>query len=718
MIDYKTNSKNAPHRLALRLFAGPWCTRVASALSFPPPTRSHLSLERQALPLTTQRHHSGNGMDVCEASSTISGRELPAAVQLHILSFLPPNDRALSGRLACRDAAEGLSGPQHCTASLSQPLPPRAVPWALEAGQQHVRQLPFRHKLQLMCTAAASGSEVNLEIALALLQPSTFSEFLQQHSRPSATRVVARDPGVAAVTAGHPQLLGWLLRRCPGLLCPEHVLAAAARHCDLAGLQAIWELLRSHYGCCNSSGGSGSSSSNCPALSQGVLDAVVGSVTPDAVAKLEWVLSASAAESSCSLSESTAAAAARSGDLGRLRWLRERGCPMDGESRSVLLSALQHADLAVAQWLVDEAGCCVLPAAGSGPEEWDTLVGAALSSSGGLAKQRWLQGRGAPPLDLVRDGSLAVAGWALPVMESGRVEVMQHLLATFALVGPLQQKYADVSSFSVAKSGSIPMAECLRQAGLVFTRTAYRGAAEAGSLAMVRWLACEGGVQVGARAMQLVDILNLTWPRDTAAQSRDLLEAVQLLMRVAKAGGWNLDVAYLWTGEDDDVEDYESPVMVAAGAIERGDPALVEYLVEVERLAPLYCPLDVLKVELAAQSGCEALLEWAVFHLGGSKDHWDWYARSAAKGDLATVTALRRLFVPWGSLDTLARAVQLGCCEQALRWLVQQGVPVGEVEEMEAAVQAAVRDQGLGAEAAAWLRGLAAGGAAAATGEH
>ncbi len=37
-------------------------------------------------------------------------------------------------------------------------------------------------------------------------------------------------------------------------------------------------------------------------------------------------------------------AAARSEDLGRLRWLQERGCNMGGTR--VLLSALQHADLA------------------------------------------------------------------------------------------------------------------------------------------------------------------------------------------------------------------------------------------------------------------------------------------------------------------------------------------------------------------------------------
>ncbi len=72
----------------------------------------------------------------------------------------------------------------------------------MEAGQ-----LPFGHKLQLLCTAAASGSDVNLEVALALLQPSIFIELLHGKLRRSSAY---SNPGVAAVEAGHPQLLGWL----------------------------------------------------------------------------------------------------------------------------------------------------------------------------------------------------------------------------------------------------------------------------------------------------------------------------------------------------------------------------------------------------------------------------------------------------------------------------------------------------------------------------
>ncbi len=243
-------------------------------------------------------------------------RQLPPALQLHILSFLPANDRALSGRLVSPDAAAALTGPDHCTASLSQPLPPHAAPWAVEATQLHLRQLPFRHKLQPLCTAAASGSEVNLEVALSLLRPSVFSELWYAGGGMWSPY---NDPGVAAVEAGHPQLLGWLLDRCPGLVNPDRVLSAVAQHCDLAGLQAAWELLRLPRVSTTLISGWRPATRTSAALA-----AAAGSATPDAVAKMEWLMS------KINWGPEAAAAAARSGDLGRLRWLRDGGCPMGG----------------------------------------------------------------------------------------------------------------------------------------------------------------------------------------------------------------------------------------------------------------------------------------------------------------------------------------------------------------------------------------------------
>ncbi len=261
-------------------------------------------------------------------------QQLPSAVLLHTFSFLPPNERTLTARFICRDAAAALSNTQ--SASLSQPLPPNAAPWAVEAGQQYVRQLPFKHKLQLLSTAAASGSEVNLEVALALLQPSIFPEMLVAGRRVWFCSDVMPDPapGEAAIAAGHPQLLDWLLRHCPALVHPKLVLEAAAEHCDLAGLQGVWRVLNGEEQPVDWGG------RPHPALDQSTLNAAARSLTPDAVAKMEWVLGA-ADEGSCSLDmrdlysiteDDAVLEAVRSGDLGRLRWMQERGCQLNDQA--------------------------------------------------------------------------------------------------------------------------------------------------------------------------------------------------------------------------------------------------------------------------------------------------------------------------------------------------------------------------------------------------
>ncbi len=649
-------------------------------------------------------------MDGTNSSSGSRGPWLPAALQLHVFSLLPPNDRALNCRLVSPDAAAGLSGPENCTASLSKPLPPHALAWALEAGQQHVRQLPFRHKLQLMCTAAASGSEVNLEVALALLQPSIFPELLQSYDEVRSRLGGDYCPGYAAAKAGHLQLLAWLVRRCPGLLFPGLTLKGAAQHCDLAGLQVAWEALQDGFG--NSSECSGLR----PVLIQDVLDAAAESATPDAVAKMEWVLrtvvngdgGGRAEGEPYRLQLSTAAAAARTGDLVRLRWLRDQGCPMGygpeelwGEP-DVLEAALQHADLAVAQWLVDEAGN-ELPVAGGGDmaaEErnraWTYLLKVAAEGPGAVAKWQWLQERGGPSVAGAEPG--LVEELTLTAVEAGQVEAVQYLLSVLGL-GKVLAVGRHALSDAVGRAGNIPLAECLQQAGLVLSHAAYRtttyGSAT-GNLAFIRWLALEAEVSALAYPSKELHALIDSWPCDTPAHSRDLLEAVQLL---AGAGFCDWD------------RDHAGFIVSTAAA--RGDLDLFRYLREEgARVDPeMYLVAD------AADAGCEPLLESLTAQPDCYKPSAEFghtpYIKAAVNGDRATLDALRRLGVPWGEEGVVAEAVKNRCREPVLRWLMEHGAPVGSEEDMEESVAGALRLGSLGAEAAAWLRGLAAGGSGA-----
>ncbi len=601
------------------------------------------------------------------SSSSKSRPQLPAALQLHILSFLPPNDRALSGRQVSPDAANGLNGPDHCTASLSQPLPPHAAPWAQVGWQKHVRELSITHKLQLPSTAAASGSEVNLEVAWALLQPSVFPELLQGCCPPSQQYGRTElDPGAAAVKAGHPQLLGWLLRRCPALLSPDLALVAAARHCDLAGLQTVWGLLQQGCG------------SRCPILGPGVLDAAAESTSLDAVAKMKWVLCTG--KGRCSLQESTAAAAARSGDVGRLRWLRDRGCPVGTDG--VLRSALEHADLAVVQWLVDEAGG-ELPQAGTACSAWASLFLASAGSPECMLKWQWLRDRGALLLTL---SPQLLQSMACAVIERGRVEGLRGLLR-FPGMETAEGRRALQQALDEAEGPRcIATAMQLQQSGCVLTHKAYIKAAEAGDLAMVRWLACEA--RVPTACMGLDDLVEW-WPCDRVSRIRDLLQAVQLL--VGETGHQDMDT-----------------MLVVDSAVHLGYVPVAQYLLQ---LLPDYRP-GLQLVRTAVQSGCEALLEWLVEQHPGcraavERESPDLYMLALMYRYRGILTTLRRLGVPWCSEDLVVRAVREGCEMPALRWLVEQGAPVGSVEALARALAERVRYGSLSSEDAKVVQPMA-----------
>ncbi len=625
--------------------------------------------------------------------------QLPPALQLHILSLLPPNDRALSARLVSPDAAAALSGPKHCTVFLYQPLPPHAAPWGLpvEGGQQVVRQLPFRHKLQLMCMAAASGSEVNLEVALALLQPSIFPELLQLQYYRNPFGV--RDPGVAAVRAGRPQLLPWLLRHCPWLVTPPIVLSAAVLSCDLAVLQATWEALQ------------GARASSAPTPLQVRVDTAAGSLHPDAVAKMEWLLAVG--KGSCSLQENTAAAAAISGDLGRLRWLRERGCPMGEDCMrrpypgrgATVLGALEHADLAVAQWMVDEAGVELPVAAVGGWEDtagtraWGLLYQAAARTPDAVAKWQWLQSKGGPPLQG------AEADLALMAAGAGQLQAVQYLLSLVPPPGPggqgLVQGNPEHFGAAAAASGSIPMAEFLRQAGATFGPStlgvAYKHGRDHGrNMGMVRWLATAGGVRADSLSSLLYVVQLWAGGMPTTRAGRaDLLEAVQLAVGAGP---------HVW--QDEDIGKATLDILERVPAL--GELALVQYLLPMLGHEP-----DGATFAHAVRGGCEALLEWLAGRPGLLEQLSEWtslYIPAAKRGDRGTLTALRRLGVPWGREDTVACAVAERCPVPALRWLVEQGAPVGSREEMEAALER-VSGQYDG-EAKDWLRRLAHAGQA------
>ncbi len=634
-------------------------------------------------------------MAEAEGNADISAtpeQQLPTALQLHVLSLLPPNERALSGRFVCREAADALSEPQHCTASLSQPLPPHAAPWAEEAGQQHINQLPFPDKFELLRTAARSGSEVNLEAAWALLQPSIFPELLQSHNIPWRRPPEVEDPSRVAAKAGQPQLLGWFVRHCPRLLHPQLFLRDVAEHCSLPVLQATWEEMQALFTATSSSSSSGGGpvSDSRPALDLSTLCAAAESRSPDAIAKMHWVLEAGG--EGCRINSSVAMTAVSLGDLDKLRWLRDQGVKC---TQWVLYEALRCADLATVQWLVDE-GMCVLPEPGRMASDypdpydephgqtvlgWDAFFEAAAGSADGVAKFRWLQERGAPALDGA--GLALVPDIALGAARPGHVEVMSYLLSLIP-ADVIRIWRAGNLVHSVLSAGKVPMAECLRQAGIAIPGPdAYISAGRSGSVDLVRWLATDAAVSSADVTLEDLQEVVDQWAPD----GRTLTEAVRLVLG-AGCTAWSAGL-----------------VCSAAG---RGDRELVHFLLQ---LRPEHVPGGEL-AEAAARGGCVALMEWlAAEHPGcltrSALAGKSLYSVAAANGDRGMLEALRRLGVPWGVQDVVVREVKGVCCMPVVRWLVEAGAPVGSKQQLDKAVGKRVQANKLSAEEAAWLRGLA-----------
>ncbi len=604
----------------------------------------------------------------------------PPELRLRIISYLAHNDLALAGRLSCREAAQRFSEPHHRTAQLIQPLPGHVVDtaWCLEVAQAAMKQLNLRQKLHMLSTAAASGCEANVEFAWQLLQPHVFPELLRtDHYQPYVLQPYASerwpDLGSAAVVSGLARLLPLLAQRCPGLLDPVRTLEAAARQCDLAGLQTAWRLLVQWLQSCIQE-----KFVTAQSAWRRVLCAAAGSPTPDALAKMGWALQKGRAYCRLAfltvLHSDVCGAAAASGDLARLAWLRDRGFPWG--TVGALAVVVRHADLPFVQRLEQEGG--YLPPAVD-REAWaseEVVAAAAGSTRDGVGKLQWLAGRGA---DLGSREALYAAA------ARGNLEAVQ-LLAGQPGQGPAGGGYEAALPFSILNpaimSGSLPVAAWLWQAGYPWGDSCFEEAFRQGDLPMVRWL-LQAGCPPGEQC-----ILNVVraWPCLRPADSSQLVEAVQLLA----AAGWPA------TGP----EAHGEPLLTVEAAVRADHPlSVLRALLDLHSADVRDLHLDA--AVCAVRTGCEATLH-ALVGAGVLQAHrgnqvalrygtqvYDcdlahaWYACAAAAGDRGTLACLRQLGVPLQS-GVLAGAVRQAAPPPALSWLVEQGVRWRRAEVLEA----------------------------------
>ncbi len=477
---------------------------------------------------TSSRHekHSQGGQQLeQQQQQQQDGQYLPTELLLHVFRWLPLNEQACSCRTTCKPIAAALSSPHHCTAHLSQPLPPHVVPWFERYGPEALKQLSFKMRLLLpMCAAAASGSEYNLAAVWGMVQQCIFPELLQSgHYRVSHSGL---DVGVVLVREGHAHLLPWLLHSgCP--FDARATLLAAAQHCDLESFQAAWQLLlrNPHLPMSLTDG-------------QGLLRAAAQSPTStDAISKMQWLMAKHGHV--CCLHAGTAIAAVCAGDLPRLVWLHQHGPTLPSAPAgaleqhllSVLAAALAHGSgTDVLDWLVDHAGCS-LPAPPPSPasaaplpptapdahRHWYNLWLAA--ASGSVSTIEWMLRRGMGPPHPYTVVAAACSG-CLEAVQRLQVEASHGRGAD-----DLQQQWrllsTQLAALSAAvASGSIAKAEWLLQQLLqelgphgrqgvwgYVGAECFLLAARRGDLRMLRWLLREAGCP-GGDARTLVS----SWP--------------------------------------------------------------------------------------------------------------------------------------------------------------------------------------------------------------
>ncbi len=361
---------------------------------------------------------------------------------------------------------------------------------------------------------------------------------------------------------------------------------------------------------------------------------------------MEWVLRMCLKASSTTAWVAPAVgAAAASGDLARLAWLREHrfGCA----PAPALSYTLQYADMRIVQQL-EQAGGYLPPEGDAAWSSEDVVVAAAASSKDSTAKLRWLAGRGVPLR--VRAAVEVAAG-------QGNLEALQLLLEQW---GP--QERADLLPAALREavgSGSIPMVEWLQQYPghpCPLDPSCLKVASGRGDRAMLRWL-----LQAGCPRdldMDLAWVVHL-WPSNTAEDGEQLAEAVRLLA----AAGWQQGAA-----------------AAATSLQEAARHPRAVWCALAQLLPPNAQAVSAGALGAAAGAGCEATLEAIVEALGGGgavPEHFVTapYARAASNGDRGMLAALRRLRVPWGSF-MLAEAVREGSSLPSVHVASGAGVPM------------------------------------------
>ncbi|KXZ45703.1 hypothetical protein GPECTOR_51g688 [Gonium pectorale] len=223
----------------------------------------------------------------------------------------------------------------------------------------------------------------------------------------------------------------------------------------------------------------------------------------------------------------------------------------------------------------------------------------------------------------------------------------------------------------------------LQERGYRLDVTALEAAAGTGGAAALRYLLAEAGVSVSGQKQE-----NIMYTVCEGGR----LEA----LRELHAAGWPLNNARCALcaarlGHLHVLAWLEETLGAGALGIGRGIfTAAARYSGSVEVLAWLVdrgCEWGPYDINAAAKSGCEEAVEWLVARAGAVEIAGSPFMDPCRNGDLAMARLLRRLGVPWGpdgeAVSDAARDAPL----PMLRWLLEEGCPVGDYGAARAAAQ-------------------------------
>ncbi|KXZ45384.1 hypothetical protein GPECTOR_55g290 [Gonium pectorale] len=347
-------------------------------------------------------------------------------------------------------------------------------------------------------------------------------------------------------------------------------------------------------------------------------------------------------------------AAASAGKLEPCQWLWQQGCPTKKnkfyQGSGILAAAAGGGHRHVCEWLLTLG------------LTWGSGGAAEAARGGHVGLMEWLW-QVQPQLNTHEDVVRGAAyGCDLATLQRFRTPDWAAKVEWLEAQGcPKLLEVADAAAVCPDAASRLAW---LRGRGYPLGTGTVEQAAKAGNLTAVQYLLSEAGEEEDPTI-------------ECGATSSATEEGHLELLKVLHAAGWCLDTIH--------------STLTAA---RYGHLHVLAWLVE-----HVYNGWSDNAITSAVESGCEEALEWLVARGCPMKNDGSPFMAACFNGDLAMARLLRQLGAPWGPAGVVVSLAARIYPVPMLRWLLEEGCPVGDYEA--ALAEAGQRDSGGGGGAGA-----------------